>query len=52
MLLWYTQLSKNKFFEIEIDHHDEWDWFEYRFSWTRKRDHAGLELYTELSRDL
>ena len=48
MLLWYTQVAKHKFLEVQLDRFDEWDWFSFKIEWTRKRDHAGFEIYAEL----
>ncbi len=42
------KITKNKFFELEAQQFEEHAYFSFRFLWTRKCDHAGLELSLEI----
>jgi len=39
----YFHLYGNKYFEFELIK-DNYYWFETEFSWTTKRDHAGIRI--------
>jgi len=48
MYLFYEQLSKHKFLEVQLDRFEEWSYFKFNFELTRKQDHAGLHFHLEL----
>jgi len=45
-------LSENKTLEVQAEFWKEEDstWFEFHFEWSKKRDHAGLDIRIEIWR--